>query len=197
MCMYVTGTACFPQQLHVFIIFELHCVHNHIDCVQPEHKKCASIVCRSPSTTITATTRCAQLHLFRLQYPTHAININSLYPKEMHVSNEISLLPIYMRVENGPNWHDNYGRPLVYYIPRIIRTIPFMIVSITFFSSDSLSVGYVSMSRFFRYFTWYLTNFVRICRFRHRCLCRSSSLNICGNFQTKQKTQRLSLKEQV
>ena len=29
-----------------------------------------------------------------------------------------------MRVANGPSWHDNYGRPRAYYIPRIIGTIP-------------------------------------------------------------------------
>ena len=39
MCMYVTGTARFPQQLHVFITFDLYCVHNNIDRVQPEHKQ--------------------------------------------------------------------------------------------------------------------------------------------------------------
>ena len=38
MSMYVTGTASFPQQLHVFIAFNLYCVHNNIDSVQPKHK---------------------------------------------------------------------------------------------------------------------------------------------------------------
>ena len=40
----------------------------------------ASIVCRSPSSGITAPNKCAQLHPFRLQYPTYAISMNSLYP---------------------------------------------------------------------------------------------------------------------
>ena len=39
MAMSVTGTACFPQQIHVFITFNLYCVYINIDCAQPEHKK--------------------------------------------------------------------------------------------------------------------------------------------------------------
>ena len=165
-----------------------------------------------------------------------------------------------MRVANGPNWHDNYGRPRAYYIQWIIRTVPgwgcdvmspfdhchvrsrsltvllayvysvwqrmhYIIAchtrnSGTYFLQLRLQLPCKSLLRllrwscihdrlssvcwirfdvtiFFRCFTWYLTNVVHIRRFRHRCLCMSSSLDICGNFQTNPKSQRLSLKEQV
>ena len=48
MCMYATRTACFPQQPHVFMTFDSYCVHNNIDCVQPEHKKWCIICMQVP-----------------------------------------------------------------------------------------------------------------------------------------------------
>ena len=80
MSMYVTGIACFRSNcmfaLHsiciactkIYIVFSLNT------------NNCALIVYRSSSITTTVPTKCAQLHPSCLQYPTYAINMNSLYP---------------------------------------------------------------------------------------------------------------------